>query len=317
MLIISDIHLKEKMPYRAAIENFFKWVDTIYPDENIIFLGDVWDSSSPTWNIFSLFTNFASNSRHAIYVLEGNHTYSKRKGTVLNGLYDFANINTIIESCVKEIEGNKCLFLPYLQVDNKNYYENEFKIDENNFDFIFTHLSPKESSWGNEGIDFDKIDLQGTYIHGHIHTQQNEWHDKNGNRHIILGCPIPTRHGEQNQEHRIARIKDKQIEFIKVPQYFTYETIEYGTIPSNPNNVINVKNVPSWESLYKTYKDYYIREEGVEFIKTENDMQFESQQFEKSDLKSKFKIFSIDRSLNKEISDKCFEYIDRYENKEE
>lgn len=310
MLVIGDLHIKNKSPFLSAIKYFFEWLDKDYPDEDIIFLGDEWDTSSPMWECFSLFTNFASKRK--VIILGGNHTYSTKKGSILEGLLDFKNITTILEPTI--IDNN--LFLPYLSIDNKKFYENEFNIERKNFNYIFTHLTPKEVSFGNEGVDFDKLNLTGVFIHGHIHFQKN-WLDNKGNIHIVLGVPIPTRHLEEKQEHRIIKIeKDLGRIEIKVPQYFTYETLEFGKMPSNPNNILNIKQTPSPEELYKTYKGYYIREDGVEFIKTENDLSFEKSEFENSDLKKKFNIFMIDKGLSKEVSNKCFEYIDKFENKE-
>jgi hypothetical protein len=310
LIVCGDLHLKNKEPFVSATENFFEWIDKKYPNDELVLLGDIFDTSSPQWEIFSLFAEFVRSRNSYVYILEGNHTYSKIKGSVLEGL---GNVSNVKQYLIPNTIGLDMLCLPFLTIDNKKYYENEFNFIPNDFDFIFTHLSPKECSWGNEGIDFDKVNLRGTYIHGHIHMQ-SEFKDIHENRHIVLGVPFPTRHGEHLQEHRIARITNKEIEFIKVPQFFIYETIEFGQEPSSSNNILNIKNATSWEIVYEKYKKYYIREEGVEFVKKEGNLEFEQKEFEGSSLKQKFKIFQLDRRLPKEVSEKCFDYIDKYEN---
>jgi hypothetical protein len=310
MIIISDLHLKNKEPFLSAAKNFFEWVDEKYSDEELVLLGDIFDTSSPQWEIFSLFAEFVRSRNSYVYILEGNHTYSKIKGSVLEGLSSVPNVKQYL---IPNTIGLNLLCLPYLTIDNKKYYEEQFEFEPKDFDFIFTHLSPKECSWGNEGIDFDKVNLKGTYIHGHIHLQ-SEFKDIYGNKHIVLGVPFPSRNLEEQQEHRIARITNKEIEFIKVPQFFTYETIEFGQEPSNPNNILNIKNATSWEAVHEKYKGRYIREEGIEYIKTDNTIQIENTTFEDSTLKQKFKFFAVDRGLPDEESKVCFEYIDRYEN---
>lgn len=311
VIIVGDIHIKEKEPFLTAIKNFLYWINIEFPNDKIIFLGDEFDSSSPTWNNFALFSDFIKERNDTVYVLGGNHTYSRRKGSVLNGIEKIQNCINIDSPIVTKIDSLNCIFLPYLQVDNKYFYENEYE-DNKKADYIFTHLTPKECAFGNEGIDFDKINLKGTFIHGHVHLQK-DFSDKNGNQHIVLGVPIATRHLEEQQEHRIIKIEDNRTESIKVPQFFTYQTLEFGEFPKNKNNILNIKNVPSWEELYKVYENYYIRDEGVEFVKTENELQIENLEFESSSLKQKFKIFNLDRNLPKEIVDVCYQKIEEYE----
>ncbi len=312
MLIIGDLHIKNKEPFLSAIKNFFEWLDEKYPDEEIIFLGDTFDTSSPSWEIFSLFAEFVRSRNSYVYILEGNHTYSKLKGSVLEGL---GNVSNVKHYLIPDTIGLNILCLPFLTINNKKYYEKQFEFIPNDFNLILTHLTPKQCAFGNEGIDFDKLNLKGTYIHGHVHMQ-SEFRDSYGNRHIVLGVPIPTRNLEEQQNHRIIRIINNEIEFIPVPQFFTYETLEFGKFPENKNNILNLKNVPSWEELYKTYKNYYIREDGVEFKKTENSLTFNNTEFEKGSLKEKFNLYLLSDGvgLDKKIIDECFSRIDKYEN---
>jgi hypothetical protein len=313
MLVIADLHIKEKEPFLSAIKKLFEDLNTFNPDEILVFLGDEFDNSSPSWSCFALFAEFISSRKNDVYILNGNHTYSKRKGFVLEGFSNFKNVHIILTPTVYDIEGKKCLFLPYLEVDNKVYYTDyKFSETENFFDYIFTHLTPWKVAFGEEGIDFNN--LKGTFIHGHIHMQL-DFKDDYENKHMIVGVPIPTRHLEQLQKHRILEIKNGNVNIIYIPQYFTYETLQFGEEPSNKNNILNVKNVPSWEALYKTYRQYHIREEGVEFIKNEDMVSFENSEFEQGGLKQKFNIFRLDRGLSNEVTNKCLEYIDKYENK--
>jgi predicted phosphodiesterase len=312
MLVISDLHLKSQEPFLSAVKHVLAWINKKFPYESLILLGDIFDSSSPSWEVFSMFARFLNIRKDYVYIIEGNHTYSTKKGHVLGGFLEFENVVPVLTDINLDIAGNDCLFLPFLQVNNKNYYENLI-LEKKNYDFIFTHLSPKQVAFGGVGIDFDRMGIMGTFVHGHEHIAK-QFIDDLGNKHIVLGVPQPTRHLEQDQKFSVLRIENKEIEFIDVPQYFTYETLEFGELPKSKNNILNIKNAPSWETLFKTYKDLYIRKEGITFIKTENDIELETTNFTDNSLISNFNTYTVDKNISKEIFDISSYYINKYEN---
>ena len=47
MIIIGDLHFKNKEPFKSSLFSFLDWIYENYKDETIIQLGDLFDTSSP------------------------------------------------------------------------------------------------------------------------------------------------------------------------------------------------------------------------------------------------------------------------------
>lgn len=303
IIVISDLHIKNKEPYLSSIEKFLQYIYEKYPNNEIIQLGDLFDASTIhadiLYDILSLLKKFKK-----FHILTGNHDASYRLGSILKPLKHYNNLIIYDDITEVEIKGKKCLMLPFLYSNRKERIE---KI-EGNFDYIFTHLEHQQIAFDKENsIDFNK-NLKGTFIHGHIHyiSQERDYIDKNNNQHYILGCPIPTRHLEDKQEHRIAII-DEKINFEKAPFYFKYENINYGIYPESKNNILNIKNAPSVQDVLTFYKDYYIREDGIELKLSENSEQTLS--FDSSDLKIQFEEFCKEENIDKELKNFTLGYL--------
>jgi hypothetical protein len=247
------------------------------------------------WNVYKIFKEFLMRRQNKTYILEGNHTLSKAKGSAIESFSLLDNVFVYREETEVVIENQNCLMLPFTY-DYKNFQELEGK-----YDFIFTHLMPKETQFADEGVSFPKI--KGTFIHGHNHIQ-SEFFDSYGNQHYVLGTPYATRHLE-DQNHKIFEIYNKYIETIKVPIYFQHETISYEEVPTNKNNILNVIDAPNKKLVYEKYKEYYIRDAGIKLLRTENTENTFKQEFEKATILEKFKKYSVDKVLSKEVSEEC------------
>lgn len=300
MIIIGDVHAKNLEPFRTGINKFFDWLIESYKEETLIFLGDLFDMSSPHNKIKKEITKHLINFKQ-VYIITGNHDTSRKKGNVLLPLELHSNINIIEDVTEVNIEGLDCLFLPYRYGDIKEEYESL----KGNYDYVFTHITPLECAFGGEGI---QLNLDGIYIHGHTHIP-SQFIDTNGRQHHILGVPLPTRHGEHNHRPNIFEIVDGKINYIEVLKYFTYEDVEYGKEPSSKNNIINVLNAPSIQSVYDNYKDYYIRKAGVKLEESSYNFTEEIIDFSKGDIKDKFKLYAKDNNLSKEVVDCVFNYL--------
>jgi len=294
MIIISDLHLKyQKEPYSKSQREFLQWLEDSYSNEQIIFLGDVFDTR-PHWTVFKMFKDFLERRGNKTYILNGNHDLSKAKGSsVLSLQTSFLDVEERI------IEGYNCLMLPY------KYDYREYENLEGEYNFIFTHITPVQAQFANEGIAFPK--LKGTFIHGHTHTKL-DFIDDYGNQHYIVGVPLPTRHLE-DFEHRIIKIKDGKINFIQPPFYFNYETIKYGEEPKDKNNILNIVDAPSRKVALEKYKEYYIRKAGIQVLRTDNTIETFKQEFESGNILDKFKIFSIENKISKEVAECCSERL--------
>jgi hypothetical protein len=293
MIVVGDLHAKTKEPYRGATIKFFEWLLANYKNEEIIYLGDIFDSSSPHANIEHEIINYISQFKHS-HLISGNHDQSAIKGNTLLPHKIHSNISVYEDITEIVIEDNNCLILPF-----KNSYKN-YQDLEGVYDYIFLHCMPVEKEFASEGI---KLNLKGTYIWGHHHIQDN-YTDENVNCHFIIGTPYETRHLE-NQKHRIFEIKDKKINTIEVPIFFTHETINYGEEPTNKNNILNIKNAPNRKLVFEKYKDYYIREEGIELLRTETTKEDYKKEFEKNNILQKFSVYAKDKNLSKEVLECC------------
>lgn len=298
MIVVSDLHLKyKKEPYSSSQEKFLNWLNENYYNDPMIFLGDVFDAS-PHMKTYHLFQNFLLNRNGKTFILNGNHDSSKVKGSSVLA-FDFENVYTYLSEDVVEIDGMKCLMLPY------KYNYKEYEELEGEYDYIFTHVTPTQVQFSNEGINFFK--LKGTFIHGHTHIP-TEFTDIVGNKHYVLGVPIPTRHLE-DVNHKIVNITKEGIEFIEAPFYFKYETIQYGEFPENKTNMYNIIDAPSRKMVYEKYKDYHIRKSGIKLLRNEMTSEVVQKEFEGGSILDKFKIFAKERGLSEEVSRCCSERL--------
>jgi len=295
MICCSDLHLKNKEPFLKSTKQFLNWLNDNYCNEELILLGDIFDNSTPVWSVYKIFKEFLLKRKNITHILEGNHDLSKNKGSALSAFQLIDNVFVYEDATSVIIDNMNCLMLPF-KYDYKTYQDLE-----GNFDFIFTHLMPQETQFADEGVSFPN--LKGCFFHGHHHLQSS-FIDNYNNQHHIVGIPVSTRHLE-DQNHKIFKINNKQIEIIKVPIYFQYETINYGEEPSNKNNILNIINVPNKKLVYEKYKDYYIREAGIKLLRTENTESSFKQEFEKATILEKFKKYSIEKILSKEVSEEC------------
>jgi hypothetical protein len=277
----------------------------------MIFLGDVFDSSAPHWDVYILFQTFLEKRGESnTYILDGNHDQSKTKGHSLSSFSSNLFSNVFIYALYSEtvIEQHKCLVLPFLYNNMKEIYE----ALEGEYDFVFPHFETSKTAFG---MGVNNIKLKGTYVLGHQHMQK-DYIDSMGNQHHVLGVPITTRHGEHKQNHRIMRVNDKKVvDFIKVPQYFTYRDLEYGDEIKKEwgdNDIINVKNAPSMNSVREKYKNLNVRESGVTLKEFDEGVNEETFAYSDDALNVYFKDFTKETELPDDSYQTIIGYFDKY-----
>ena len=141
MLLIWDIHITSKVKDQL-IEMIRSFVQSQPEEKNLIFLGDfVYHFSydrSALLALFELFLEFYGQGKN-LYILAGNHDWLGNSFVFEEGkqVFDLLqktngewsqnwNLFFITEPELKEIEGEKVLFLPYcLDFDEKRYPEYE------------------------------------------------------------------------------------------------------------------------------------------------------------------------------------------------
>lgn len=290
---INDLHIKNKQPYLDANRELFKWLIDNYKNETLIIGGDLWDTSSPFAENEAEFIGYIKQFKSVIINL-GNHDTSRRAGNSLLHLKHHSNIQVIIDKTDLELEGNKCLFLPFIY-NMKEEYDNI----EWTGDYCFIHGENIEDSFGDSGLTLSKIKAKQIFSHIHIKKEY-------GNKYVP-GVANPSRNGEFNNP--ILIINNGNIEWANHPVYFEFETIEYGKFPENKNNILNIKKAPSYQSVYDMYKDYYVRKEGIEILRTENDATIVDKEFESGNIIDRFARYAKEKEVSKEIFECANQYL--------
>jgi DNA repair exonuclease SbcCD nuclease subunit len=283
MIVVGDLHLKSKEIYWSAQKKFLNWLQENYNNEIILFLGDIFDSSSPMWEVYCYFKEFLTKRLNKTFILVGNHDISRVKGCSLTALNLMQDVFVFEKETDIKIEDYKCLMLPYQ--NNMDHYSEL----TGNYDFIFTHIMPKEESFGGEYTDISK--LIGKKIYGHIHLKR-DYPDA-----YILGVPVISRNLETNNPI-IEITSDKQIKEIVPPVFFNIVDLEYGKEISNKDWFYNIKKAPSIKSVYETYPAYNIREDGIEILYESDGKEINLSGLE-NDLKFLYKSFCDEKEIEK------------------
>ena len=302
MIVIGDIHAKYKEPYLSATYNFFDWLLDNYRDENIIQVGDLFDTASPHAEVEYRIADYITQFR-SFHILSGNHDQNRRVSNTLLPLQVHDKVFVYTEKTEVTIEGHSILMLPY--VENKSYEEIKWEGQ-----YCFLHMTDLQNQFASEGIDTSKI--KATKIWGHTHTYSA--YDDN----IIIGVPTKTRHGES--DNKVIEITENgNINYIDHPSYFEFETLAYGKFPENKNNILNIVEAPSRQAVFETYKDYYIREEGIEVLRTESDkksltLEEIKKTFDGQNLLIPFTKYNVGAQLKKEVYDDCVSRLQKLNN---
>lgn len=294
-IVISDLHIKSKEPFYGAIKQFLNHLADTFPNDEVIQLGDLFDTSTIHANVLSEVIGILKRFKK-IHIISGNHDQSRRSGNILKPFNHYENVMIYEEKTEVEIEGHKCLMLPYIHNAKEEYEKIEWKGN-----FMFGHFTNEEDAFGNDGVNTDKI--KAYQMFGHTHTNHIISKTK-----VVVGVQIPTRNLEiSNSYYEIT--EDSIINELCPPDYFEYQTIEYGKFPENKNNILNIINCPSMQSVWEMYKDYHVRREGIELLRTEAEENNDAIDFESGNIVEKFSLYSKDKKLSKEIIDCATRYL--------
>lgn len=295
MIIVGDLHLTDKIPYYNANKTLLK--EIFKYDENILFLGDIFDKSSPHWKVYEIFKEYVLTHRKHLYMIQGNHDFSKKKGSAVNNFELLENVSVFSEITETNIEGLQCLIIPFMY--SKESYENiSFKGD-----YCFGHFTPEQESFGKEFVDISKINVKKIII-GHIHKR------KTYKNLEIVGVPLPTRNLEN--PCNIFRLENDELLEIELPDIFKIVDIEYGDMPDNKKYLYNILNAPTREDVFEKYRGYYIREDGINLIQL-NDIV--SNLNESSGLDISLQDYKKDfNGFVKNLEDKTIVYDEAYNN---
>lgn len=282
-----------------AIRKLFAFLEENYNDEIIVQLGDSFDSTGLHYDLIEEFINQTKKIGKHWFIIKGNHDESYVRGGILQPLKHYDHFTIINEKTELEIEGMKCLFLPYTHKAKEEYENIQWKGSA-----CFLHVTNKEDEFASEGIETKSIDA--LQIFGHTHTHK-EYTLKNGNHKIIAGVPLPTRNGET--VNNLIQITNEGMKYINHGIDFGYEDIEYGSFPKNKDNILNVKKAPSVVSVCEMYKDYYIRTEGIELLLDSETENGETFTFDVTNIKQSYIDYGKEKAVNTKVIDRGVNYL--------
>ena len=259
LIVVGDIHFRGEEPFYSALKDFVDWfVDQDFndPKNEVLFLGDILHEakSDGKTNYLMVDTFFNRLMFKKVYVIRGNHDYSKRFGDGLEPLEALDNLVLFKEPTRTTIHDLECLILPYYYP-----YSNKLPPMEEHYanldvdwplDLVFTHVPDETQTLDPMHIDLSYIKAQK--ISGHIHIPSENY----------LGSVMPTRFSENGKLNQIALIDGAEWKHPRIPIFLEYRELTYGDEkPKTPDfHVIwDIKEAPDKEAVYSMYPDLYIR----------------------------------------------------------
>lgn len=309
IIYVGDSQVTEKQPLKQAVIEFWTWLYSSFPNATIIHGGDFFECSSHHHELVHQMLELILKFKKFILVT-GNHDVSYMKGNILKPFQLHTNIIVYEQKTIFEENGIKFIALPHINYKEKVYEEITNEEIGNDIDYSICHFEPIQESFDKKsGVEL-QFKVNTAHIFSHIHRHR-EFIDNFGNKVLIAGGVVPIKNGEEDWEKNVYIIKKGSYEKIKVPQYFTYETIEYGETPSKDTNILNVIEAPSKQAVYEMYKKYNIRQEGIKLKRTDvNKKQLTIEDvkntFEGDNLLAPFIKFSEEESdIKTEVYDEC------------
>lgn len=310
IVVIGDFHLKANEPYWTGQKKLLKHISQEYQDCVLIFTGDLFDTSSPKWEVFSEFMLFCKLFDGEIHIVHGNHEYSQLKGSALLGLEKLENVKIYFDQTECQIEGLNFLMLPY-RYSHKEMVE--YQGNSNEYDYVITHITPVKYQFNTEGLQLNC--KAKAFFHGHIHVS-SEFTDELGNLNVMVGVPQTTRNLEQSETKRVIVIENAGWRSENLPIFMEIVDIKFGELPDNKCHLYNVYDAPSKKLVYELYGDYKIRDNGISFQlspKTTTINEKTLEEFKGSSLESSFKSFlkAQEKEVSKDIIECIYSYMER------
>ena len=281
VVVFGDLHFRDKEPHYSVCLKFIEWFrdHELNSQDNIgFFLGDIFHKPKNTGKTNFLVKEFFFSSLKfkKIFILRGNHDYSRREGDALRVFDQDSRIEVIRDPKELSIGNVSVLTLPFLypysikditgeRTTMKTYYENKENplYSSKSWDYIFGHFG--EESAGKYGQEAEVPFLEGTRVFGHIHLQMSD---------VYLGTPYRTRYDERKRKKfELLSIDSETKENVRVPipSFLDYDTIKFGTKiihePEDRYVLWDIEEAPSKESALEMYEGHYIREVRKAFTK--------------------------------------------------
>lgn len=322
LVVVGDIHLQSSEPKRSNAIDTLNWIfEQDFNDEKneLLLLGDLAEIGSP-YEIYSVYVDlFANRSKfHKIRIIQGNHD-SVNLSSILSLFSPLPNVEVIQDWRIIDFYNCKILTLPFYNhegVANKqpmtevysNLYKNE-ELMNLEIDYCCGHLESDRCHFSKKYCDLSKLTNVKHFLHGHIHNCDI---DKG-----YLGSACANSVAERNIDKKIAIIdgETKECEFVTLPKYLEYYTVEYPNKLEKPKTryaIFTVKNVLDKNIALEEYSKQ-AKEMGFEFYTNKvlkqriTEVEIDDD-LEKSE-KPTFEKFAKTVGLSNEIFDICTEII--------
>ena len=323
LIVVGDIHLQNKEPKKSNAIDTLNWIfddkELNNKNNSLLLLGDMCEVNSPfeLYGIFvDLFTNKSSFAK--VWIVQGNHDCINMS-SVLSLFAPLKNVEVIQEWKIIDFYNTKILTLPFYSHEGStkkpmkevysHLYENE-EIKDVEFDYCMGHIEDETNHFSSKNFcDLSQLKVKH-FLHGHIHNG-NAW---NGGHYLGSACANSVT--ERNIDKKIAIIdgETKECEFVTLPKYLEYYTVEYPNKLEKPKTkyaIFTVKNVLDKNTALEEYSKQ-AKELGFEFytnkVLKQRVTEVEIDDVEKSE-KPTFEKFAKTVGLSNEIFDICNEVI--------
>ena len=320
LVVAGDIHLQPKSPkYDNAIDTL-NWIfnnkDLNNENNSILFLGDLCEINSP-FSCFEKFVDYFVNYSkfNQIYLLTGNHDVANLDN-VLALFRPLKNVKVITDWEIIKFYNCNLLMLPHYSHEGTKKlsmienYSNLYKTVTEEFDYGFSHVEDETEHFSKKFVDVSKLNVK-KWLNGHIHNG-NAW---DGGHYLGSACANSV--AEHNIDKKIAIIdgETKECEFVTLPKFMEYYTVEYPNKLEKPKTryaIFAVKNVLDKNIALEEYSKQ-AKEMGFEFytnkILKQRVTEVEIDDAEICSKKPNFETFAKSVALSNEVFDICNEVI--------
>lgn len=324
LIVVGDIHLQNKEPKKSNAIDTLNWIfdnkELNNKNNSLLLLGDMCEVNSPfeLYGIFvDLFTNKSSFAK--VWIVQGNHDCINMS-SVLSLFAPLKNVEVIQEWKIIDFYNTKILTLPFYSHEGStkkpmkdvysHLYENE-DIKDIEFDYCMGHIEDETNHFSSKNFcDLSQLKVKH-FLHGHIHNG-NAW---NGGHYLGSACANSV--AERDIDKKIAIIdgKTKECEFVTLPKFMEYYTVEYPNKLEKPKTryaIFTVKNALDKNVALEEYSKQ-AKEMGFEFYTNKvlkqrvTEVEIDDD-LEKSE-KPTFEKFAKSVGLSNEVFDICNEVI--------
>lgn len=274
MLIVGDLHFDNPENYiieesgevkNLVLDSACSSLDFILSkaldDESVIFLGDIFEKKDRIPNVIKnalvkILLKFKKEKSLKFYFVQGNHDINEKGESSIEFLKAYGKV--ITKCCIKEIEGKKILFLPY--VKDKSIWRDVIKSSDS--DILVGHIEIEGADFGHilhtgQGLlQKEELSKFSFCFIGHYHKFQ-----KLSENIICLGSIYQTDWGDVYKKY-FGIFRNNSLSIKEIPLYLDRLTIEVKTI----NQLKILKDMNLKDSVIRFDISDIIFNDSVEYL---------------------------------------------------